>query len=149
MDYTGGDIDSTFNVYVFGDQTDSFESDLVHLLHVKGCEVLSSFFEQTQYALRLEISRLPISQQELFPQFTSIIDLLTRKSDHGSNPALELALLSLCQLARFIKYVSPIYSRLQCSLHTSDTMATGQDHFQALWIRRSLAFVRVPLQLLP
>lgn len=109
MDYAGGALDSTFSVYVFGDQTDSFESDLIKLVHVKGCEVLSSFFEQTQYALRLEISRLSNSQQEWFPQFTSIIDLLTTRSENGSNPALELALLSLSQLARFIKYVSQVF----------------------------------------
>ena len=104
MDYTGGAIDSSCGVYFFGDQTNSFESELTQLLHVKGCEVLSSFFEQSHYALRLEISGLPVSRQELFPRFSSIIDLLARKSDSGSNPALELALMCLSQLARFIKY---------------------------------------------
>lgn len=104
MDYTGGDIDASYGVYFFGDQTNPFESDLTQLLHVKDCEMLTSFFEQTHYALRLEISRLSISRREWFPRFTSIIDLLARKSDSGSNPALELALLCLSQLARFIKY---------------------------------------------
>lgn len=103
-------MDSRLSVYVFGDQTDSFESGLVQLLHIKGCEVLSSFFEQTQYALRLEISQLPVSQKEWFPRFTSIIDLVTGKSDQGRNPALELALLCLTQLARFIKYVLGVSS---------------------------------------
>jgi naphtho-gamma-pyrone polyketide synthase len=103
MDYTGGALDSSLNVYVFGDQTNAFESDLNQLLHVKDCEVLSSFFEQVNYALRLEISRLPASQKEWFPRFTSIIDLLARYPESGSNPALGLSLLCLNQLARFIK----------------------------------------------
>ena len=105
MDYTGGATDSVFSIYIFGDQTNSFESDLTQLLHIKGCGLLTSFFERTHYALRLEISRLPTSRQRWFPRFTAIIDLLARKSHSGSNPALELALLCLTQLARFIRYV--------------------------------------------
>lgn len=103
MDYTGGEFDSSLNVYVFGDQTNAFESDLTQLLHVKDCEVLQSFFEQVSFALRLEISRLPLHQQEWFPRFTSIVDLLARYSEDRSNPALGLSLLCLNQLARFIK----------------------------------------------
>ncbi len=112
MDYTREAVDSSFSVYIFGDQTNSFESYLTQLLHAKGCSVLSSFFEQAHYALRLEISRLPISRQGWFPRFTSIVDLLTRKSDSGSNPALELALLCLTQLASFIRYALRIRSSL-------------------------------------
>lgn len=103
MDYTGGAFDSSFNAYVFGDQTNPFEDDLNRLLHVRDCEVLSAFFEQVNYALRLEISRLPTSQQEWFPRFTSIIDILARYTESKYNPALELALLCLNQLGRFIK----------------------------------------------
>ncbi|KAL9101302.1 MAG: hypothetical protein Q9163_003414 [Psora crenata] len=103
MDYTGGDADASFSVYFFGDQTSPFEAELTQLLHVKTCEVLSSFFDQAHYALRLEISRLQISRRASFPRFTCIIDLLARKSDSGTNPALELALLCLTQLARFIR----------------------------------------------
>ena len=113
MDYTGGAIESSYGIYFFGDQTNSFESDLTRFLHVKNCETLSSFFEQTHYALRLEISRLPSSRRGLFPRFTSIIDLLARKSDSGNNPALELALLCLSQLAHFIKYVLELRSYSQ------------------------------------
>lgn len=106
MDYTGGAVNSSCSIYIFGDQTNSYESDLTQLLHIKGSGLLSSFFEQTHYALRLEISRLPTSRQGWFPRFTSVIDILARKADSGSNPALELALLCLTQLARFIRYVS-------------------------------------------
>lgn len=104
MDPKGKAIDSPCGVYFFGDQTNSFESELTQLLHVRGYEVLSSFIERSHYALRLEISKLPASRQEWFPRFTSITDLLARKSDSGSNPALELALMCLTQLASFIRY---------------------------------------------
>ena len=106
-------MDSPCGVYFFGDQTNSFESELTQLLHVKGCEVLSSFVERSQYALRLEISKLPVSQQEWFPRFTSLIDLLARKSDSGSNPALELALMCASQLACFIRYGLRVNSLVQ------------------------------------
>ena len=107
MDYTGGALELVYNVYLLGDQTNSYESELTQLLHVKDCEVLSSFLEQAHYALRIEVSRLPISRRRLIPQFTSVIDLVARKPLSPSNPALELALLCLSQLARFIKYSSP------------------------------------------
>ena len=104
MDRARKGKDLSFSVYVFGDQTNSFEARLTQLLHDKGCSLLSSFFEQVHHALRIEISRLPVSQRSHFPRFTSILDLLARKSDLGSNPALEFALLCITQVASFIKY---------------------------------------------
>ena len=103
MDYTGGALERSFSVYVFGDQTNPYESELTQLLHVKDCDVLSSFLEQTHFALRLEVSRLAILHKRSFPRFSCINDLLARKSDSGDNPALELALLCLTQLACFIR----------------------------------------------
>lgn len=107
MAATAGPAQAPYSVYFFGDQTNPYESDLAQLLHVKDCEVLSSFFEKAHYALRLEISRLSQSRQSLFPRFTCINDLLSRKAKNGANPALELSLLCLTQLARFIRCVCP------------------------------------------
>ena len=90
-------------VFVFGDQTSAFESDLRSLLHIKDNESLRSFFEKANYALRVEIARLPISQQELFPRFTCVLDLLQHYRASGGNPALGLSLLTLNHLGRFIK----------------------------------------------
>jgi naphtho-gamma-pyrone polyketide synthase len=53
--------------------------------------------------LRVEIAQLSISQRELFPRFTCILDLLQHYQTSGGNPALELALLTLNHLGRFIK----------------------------------------------
>jgi naphtho-gamma-pyrone polyketide synthase len=94
---------SSAQVFVFGDQTSTFESDLRSLLHIKDNESLRSFFEKANYALRVEISRLPISQQALFPRFTSVLDLLQHYRVSGGNPALGLSLLTLNHLGRFIK----------------------------------------------
>lgn len=97
-------MDSTSNIYLFGDQTNPFESDLTQIFHTKDCSLLSSFIEQVYHLLRLEISKLGTLQQKWFPRFTSIIDLLARRSDIGSNPALDSAILCLTQLASFIRY---------------------------------------------
>jgi naphtho-gamma-pyrone polyketide synthase len=94
---------STSQVFIFGDQTSAFESDLRSLLHVKDNANLRSFFEKANYALRLEIARLPMSQREIFPRFTCCLDLLQYYRESGGNPALGLALLTLNQLGRFIK----------------------------------------------
>lgn len=93
-------------VFVFGDQTSAFEADLRFLLHIKDNETLRSFFEKVNYALRVEIARLPISQQAQFPRFTSVLDLLQHYRVSGGNPALGLSLLTLHHLGRFIRYVS-------------------------------------------
>jgi naphtho-gamma-pyrone polyketide synthase len=94
---------STSQVFIFGDQTSAFESDLRTLLHVKDNEILRSFFEKANYALRFEIARLPVSQRENFPRFTCVLDLLQHYRESGGNPALGLALLTLNHLGRFIK----------------------------------------------
>jgi len=93
----------TSQVFIFGDQTSAFESDLRSLLHVKDNEILRSFFEKANYALRFEIARLPVSQREIFPRFTCVLDLLQHYRESGGNPALGLALLTLNHLGRFIK----------------------------------------------
>lgn len=104
MDYTGGALDTPVDVLIFGDSSNPYDAELNLLLQVHDCDVLSSFFEHVHYALRFEISRLPIAQQEMFPRFTCLSDVLASTCKSGSNPALELFLLSLTQLGRFIKY---------------------------------------------
>lgn len=100
---------SPSQVFVFGDQTNAFESDLRSLLHIKDNASLRAFFEKAHYVLRVEIAQLPISQRELFPRFTCILDLLQHYQTSGGNPALGLALLTLNHLGRFIKYDIPAH----------------------------------------
>lgn len=103
---------STVQIFLFGDQTSAFEADLRQLLHIKDNEVLASFLTKVNLALRLEITKLSPSQQEQFPRFSTLIDLLNGFREYRSHPALELGLLCLNQLARFIKSVFPLHYHL-------------------------------------
>lgn len=94
---------STRCVYLFGDQTGDFGAGLRHLFQAKTNSLLTSFFERCYYAMRQEISKLPPSQQQAFPRFASVVELLARSRDSGPNPALESALTCIYQLGCFIK----------------------------------------------
>ncbi|KAJ5379475.1 hypothetical protein N7509_012594 [Penicillium cosmopolitanum] len=91
-------------VYLFGDQTANFDSGLRRLLQAKNDSLLSSFFQKCYYALRKEISQLPPSQRQMFPRFTSVVDLLARYRESGPSAALESALTTIYQLGCFIHY---------------------------------------------
>lgn len=90
-------------VYLFGDQTGDFDAGLRRLLHVKNNSLVTAFFQKCFYALRQQITRLPPSQRQIFPRFTSIIDLLARYRESGVNPALESALTCIYELGCFIR----------------------------------------------
>lgn len=109
-----------YQVFLFGDLTVSFEKDLRLLLHVKDNPTLRSFFEQASFAFREACARLPSHQQAWFPQFTTIIDLLSKLRDREGAPALSFALLCLCEIGQFIRYIShsPILSTLVMELTT-------------------------------
>ena len=96
-------MESPSQIFVFGDQTNASEADLRRLLHAHDNVVLTSFLERATQTLRLEIARLSSVQQEWFPRFSTLFDLLTSRHKKGNNPALGLALLCINQLARFIK----------------------------------------------
>lgn len=90
-------------VYLFGDQTANFDSGLRRLLQAKNDSLVSSFFQKCYYALRKEISQLPPSQRQMFPRFTSVVDLLARYRESGPSTALESALTTIYQLGCFIQ----------------------------------------------
>ncbi|KAJ5689294.1 hypothetical protein N7462_003686 [Penicillium macrosclerotiorum] len=91
-------------VYLFGDQTAEFDSGLRRLLHAKNDSFVIAFFQKCYHALRWEISQLPPSERQIFPRFTSIVDLLARYKEFGPNPALESALTTIYQLGSFIHH---------------------------------------------
>lgn len=91
-------------VYLFGDQTADFDSGLHRLLQAKNDSLLTAFFQKCYHALRTEISQLSPSQRQMFPRFTSIIDLLARYRESEPNPALESALTTIYQLGCFVQY---------------------------------------------
>lgn len=96
-------MESSTQVFVFGDQTSLSIVDLRQLLHVNDNTFLSSFLDSANYALRVEIADLPVIKQEWFPRFTTFLDLLAESHQSGNNPALGLALQCTNQLARFIR----------------------------------------------
>lgn len=90
-------------VLLFGDLSlVQFEPQLRHILHVKTNPLLRSFFDRVNYALRRQVEVLPISQQRLFPHFTTLIDLFSRLGETEGTPVLRFFLLSVCQLAHCI-----------------------------------------------
>lgn len=117
-------------VLLFGDLATSFESELRRLLHVKSNATLQSFFEQVAFAFRHEFSQLPQNQQDLFPHFTTLIDLLSKLGETEGTPILKFALLTLCQIGQFIRYTARISSHdLRANEHL-DTMEKALGHIQ-------------------
>jgi Starter unit:ACP transacylase in aflatoxin biosynthesis len=109
-----GTMQSSCQIFLFGDLTVSFEEDLRQLLHVKDNAILHSFFEQASFAFRAECAKLPAHQQAWFPRFTTIIDLLSKLGETEGTPALRFALLCLCEIGQFLRSdsVSNTLSRL-------------------------------------
>lgn len=99
-------MERSTRVYLFGDQTNSFDAGLRRLLQIKDNGSLTSFLERTRYALQLEIGHLPVFERQLFPRFTSVLDLLARYRESGNHPALESTFTCIHQLAAFIRYTA-------------------------------------------
>ena len=94
---------SSTRIYVFGDQTIPFEHTLAKLLHVKDNAALSDFFDRVGFQLRSYVGSLPPRQQDLFPYFTTLIDLFSQHENCGGTPALKFTLLCVTEIAQFIR----------------------------------------------
>lgn len=93
-------------VVLFGDLSlVNIKDTLRLLLHIKTNPLLTAFFDQTNYSLRRVLQQLPGEQQDLFPHFTTLIDLLERFGDTDGTPVLAFFLLSVQQIAQSIVYV--------------------------------------------
>lgn len=95
-------MERSTQLLLFGDQTSSFDSGLRQLLKIKGNGALTAFLERAHFAIRHEVAQLPLSDRELFPRFTGIMDLLSRCEEKG-NAVLESVLTCIYQLGCFIK----------------------------------------------
>ena len=92
-----------YQLILLGDlTTNAFYEDLRFLLHVKTDALLVSFFERTGFTLRQTIGALPALQQDLFPRFTTLIDLVAKVGETEGTPVLRFFLLSVHQIAQFI-----------------------------------------------
>lgn len=97
-------------VLFFGDLSSSFDVGLGDLVGRKDNPLLTTFFERATFALREEIGTLSFVQREetSLVRFTSFIELLARlRKSPSPHPALEKALTSVHQFARFIRFGLP------------------------------------------
>lgn len=91
-------------ILLFDDFTSSdFLEQLRSLLYAKNNPILSDLFGQVSFNLRRCIGNLPSCQRELFPRFTSLIDLVSRIQGKGDHPSLQLVLFTVAQIAHFIQ----------------------------------------------
>lgn len=88
---------------VFGDLAASFEEDLRNLLYQRDDEALQSFLARVAFSLRQELSLQPIAVQDLFPHFTTIIDVVSKLGETDGTPVLRFFLLTVCQISQFIQ----------------------------------------------
>lgn len=124
-------MQSSCELFLFGDLTVSFEEDLRQLLHVKDNAILRSFFEKVGYAYRSEFAKLPAEQQAWFPRFTTVVDLLSKLGETEGTPALSFSLFCLCEIAQFIRYVSSEKSTLLPRANPSSVFSErGRDRIQ-------------------
>lgn len=92
-----------FQVLLFGDLSSSgFEEELQRLLHIKSSPLLTSFFTRVALRLRRLIGKLSYQQQDLFPHFTTLIDLVSRLGETKGTPVLRFFVLSVYEIALFI-----------------------------------------------
>ena len=92
------------NIFLFGDQTADYNSNLVGKLRQKDIPVLTSFLEKANVALREEISQQPGLVRKTIPSFSTLLDLVQWFSESGvSSPAIESAICTTCQIACLIR----------------------------------------------
>ena len=92
------------NIFLFGDQAANYSSNLVGKLRQKDTPVLTSFLEKVNVALKEEISQQPGLVQKTIPNFSTLLDLVEWFGKSSvSNPAIESAICTICQIACLIR----------------------------------------------
>jgi naphtho-gamma-pyrone polyketide synthase len=92
------------NVYVFGDQTLSVDEPLQNLLLVHNVNI-RNFLHGSFLALQHEITRLPASEKNSFPNCETLGLLVETTSRAGRHAALESAFTCIYEIAYYIQYV--------------------------------------------
>ncbi|CAJ2509016.1 Uu.00g140420.m01.CDS01 [Anthostomella pinea] len=91
-------------VLLFGDQTFDYTAELPVLLREKDNPYLVAFVERVQVTLRRNIARLPSTERNLFPPFSSIQDLLICIKTQRRNTVLDGTLTCFYQLCSFMSF---------------------------------------------
>lgn len=104
---------SSFDVYLFGDQTYDIQTkDLQSLLHNgKSDPVVVEFLERARRALRDDLYQLRPEDRHHAPSFACVTELLLWK--RGKSVPVDMAMLCLYQLGLFMRYVAWI-SQMHC-----------------------------------
>ena len=99
-------MEDPFQILLFGDLTFDFATGLQDLSTRKNNPLLTTFFEQVAFALRLELGNLSFHEREHegILKFTTFVELLSKvKETPDSHPATEKALTCAHHFARFIE----------------------------------------------
>ncbi|KAL8767433.1 MAG: hypothetical protein Q9194_005985 [Teloschistes cf. exilis] len=93
------------NILLFGDQAIDYHNNLRLKLREKNSPVLSSFLDQANAALCEEVARQPRLVRDTIPSFSTLLDLVDWFDEvKTSNPAVESAICTTCQIACLISY---------------------------------------------
>lgn len=94
------------NILLFGDQAIDYHNNLRLKLREKNNPVLSSFLDQANAALCEEVARQPRLVRDTIPSFSTLLDLVDWFDEvKTSNPAVESAICTTCQIACLIRSV--------------------------------------------
>ncbi|KAJ5794563.1 polyketide synthase [Penicillium paradoxum] len=95
---------SPCQLLVFGDLNYDFVPGLGVLCGLDDNALLTSFIERTAFALRAQISSLPLAKRAAFPKFTTLRELLAKvRTTNVVHPALQKALILVVQFGSFIR----------------------------------------------
>ena len=83
-------------------ETFNFEDDLKQLLHRKDNATMQAFFSAVASAFREEASLLSMEERDIFPHFTTLVDLMDKLPGSSALSAIKTGLLCVYQVARFI-----------------------------------------------
>ena len=92
------------NIILFGDQATNYHSNLRGKIHQKDTPALTSFLEKANAALREEIAQQSGLIRKTIPDFSTLLDLVEWLDESNvSNPAIESAICTTCQIACLIR----------------------------------------------
>ncbi|KAB5547400.1 putative polyketide synthase [Coniochaeta sp. 2T2.1] len=92
-------------IYVFGDQAIRVEEQLLDLLHVKGCSILTTFLREATIAVQEAVAGLPPAERAAFPPVETLGFLLDAVKKGSSHVALDSALVCIYEIGYYIRYL--------------------------------------------
>ncbi|KAI4231872.1 MAG: hypothetical protein LQ349_005331 [Xanthoria aureola] len=94
------------NILLFGDQATDYHNNLRNKLRERNNPILTSFLDQANAALCEEVARQPRLIRDTIPSFSTLLELVDWfDSAKTSNPAVESATCTICQIACLISYL--------------------------------------------